>query len=702
MTRGVLPGPRPVWRRRPAGQAGLTLVELLLALVISGVVIVPLGAWTVSALGGQATTRTQLDAANGTGLLTTWFTRDVTSASAVTAATSSDCTGGGGGSGAGTVTVVGITRAGAAATRVFYRLAPADGDAGRTSLWRRQCDPAGGLVDAIEVYPNLVPRGAAITCPDTAGSGAADPCAVDANRQVQLTLTPVAASELTVRATRRTDSASIGLAPGAGIPPTPDITVNQLSGYRDSEFVMDASASVGRAGATISSVTWSFPVDAPCTAADGTTTTLVGPVGKDTKVRCRFSPTAGGSGGASVAVTVTVTDSRGTSNTASTSLAIQNRFPSAEADGPTSAVARGVAFTLDASRSSDPDSSDPAQLRYDWDLGDDLPDGQRFLSGRTVSATVPTSALGGPRQVTLTVTDSAGAKDQAVVTVELDGGQSTGSVVLTPAPVVVGGGRAPRVGTVGPGLPPVSVTFTPQIPVPPGGTGWRLTRADGSEVTLDCSDPATCTHRFGEDDAGVYSVVRLSGADASEPVTFRVNRAPTAAISVTAQAGTVPRIISFDSAGSTDADGTVLARRWNFGFFDNWLSSDPAPTQSFTAAGTYLVTLQVIDDDGAVGTATRVVTVGAAPAAPPGPNFAGWDLVWDAVPGAQGYTVSLDYGSCGTPGVVTVAVPVSPLPRIAVVPPSARCGTAGTVLATVAVRANDQTGPPSSPAGSSG
>ncbi|MFZ4518955.1 MAG: PKD domain-containing protein [Microthrixaceae bacterium] len=694
--------PRPSVRRRTTGQAGLTLVELLLALVISGVVMVPLGAWAVSALGGQTTTRTQLEAANGTGLVTTWFTRDVTSASTVTAATASDCTGGGGGSGAGTTTVVGITRAGSSATRVFYRLAPADADASRTGLWRRACDPSGALIEAIEVYPNLAPGGAAVTCPDTAGSGAPDPCAVDANRQVQLTLSPADTRQVTVRATRRTDSSSIGTGPAAGIPPTPDITVNQLSGYRDSEFVMDASASVGRAGATISSVTWSFPNDAPCTAGDGTTTTLVGPVPKDAKVRCRFSPTVSGSGGASVAVTVTVTDSRGTSNTASTSLAIQNRFPSAAADGPTAGVARGVAFTLDASRSFDPDTADPAQLRYDWDLGDDLPDAERFLSGRTVSATVPTSALGGPRQVTLTVTDTAGAKDQAVVTVQIDGGQDTAAVVVTPAPVNVGGGRAPRVGTVGPGLPALSVAFTPQVPIPPGGTGWRLTRADGTEVALNCADPATCTHQFGESDAGVYSIVRLSGADASAPVTFRVNRAPTADIAVTAQAGTVPRIITFDSAGSTDADGTVLARRWNFGFFNNWLSSDPAPTQSFTAAGTYVVTLEVIDDDGAATTATRVVTVGSTPAAPAAPNFAGWDLVWDAVPGAQSYSVSVDYGSCGSPGVVTVAVPASPTPRISVVPPSVRCGTAGTVLATVAVRANDLTGPPSSPAGTSG
>jgi energy-coupling factor transporter ATP-binding protein EcfA2 len=54
----------------------------------------------------------------------------------------------------------------------------------------------------------------------------------------------------------------------------------------------------------------------------------------------------------------------------------------------------------------------------------------RIVTGRTPSVTLPTSAQGGARQISLTVTDAAGAKDQTVLTVTFDGGQDAGAVVI--------------------------------------------------------------------------------------------------------------------------------------------------------------------------------------------------------------------------------------------------------------------------------
>jgi PKD repeat protein len=60
---------------------------------------------------------------------------------------------------------------------------------------------------------------------------------------------------------------------------------------------------------------------------------------------------------------------------------------------------------------------------------------------------------------------------------------------------------------------------------------------------------------------------------------------------------------------STDSDGTVVAWNWNFG--DGGTSTLQNPVHTYTAAGTYNVTLTVTDDDGAQTPITKPVTVTA-------------------------------------------------------------------------------------------
>jgi len=60
---------------------------------------------------------------------------------------------------------------------------------------------------------------------------------------------------------------------------------------------------------------------------------------------------------------------------------------------------------------------------------------------------------------------------------------------------------------------------------------------------------------------------------------------------------------------STDTDGTVSAWLWNFG--DGTTSSDQNPSRTYTAAGTYAVSLTVTDDDGATSGTSKNVTVTA-------------------------------------------------------------------------------------------
>jgi carboxypeptidase T len=78
--------------------------------------------------------------------------------------------------------------------------------------------------------------------------------------------------------------------------------------------------------------------------------------------------------------------------------------------------------------------------------------------------------------------------------------------------------------------------------------------------------------------------------------------APTANFSVATSALTA----TFTDS-STDTDGSIVSRSWNFG--DSASSTATSPSHTYAAAGTYTVTLTVTDDSGLTNTKSQSVTV---------------------------------------------------------------------------------------------
>lgn len=189
---------------------------------------------------------------------------------------------------------------------------------------------------------------------------------------------------------------------------------------------------------------------------------------------------------------------------------------------------------------------------------------------------------------------------------------------LTAAEVVAhyraGGGKLPNA------LPTASFTstaanltasFDASASTDPDGTvaayAWDF--GDGATGT-----GRTATHAFAA--AGSYPVTLTVTDDAggtattsqTVTVTRPANVAPTAGFTATATGLSV----AVDGSTSSDPDGTVAAYSWNYG--DGTPAGTGATaTHTYAAAGTYVVTLQVTDDQGATAVTARSVTVVVPP-----------------------------------------------------------------------------------------
>ena len=106
--------------------------------------------------------------------------------------------------------------------------------------------------------------------------------------------------------------------------------------------------------------------------------------------------------------------------------------------------------------------------------------------------------------------------------------------------------------------------------------------------------------------AGTATITVKSQADntktATSTITVNQNHAPTAVITSTPASGTAPLNVSFSAANSTDPDAGdyILGFDWDFGD-GSTKSTSNAPTHTYTTAGTYTVSLKVMDNHNLYG-----------------------------------------------------------------------------------------------------
>lgn len=360
-------------------------------------------------------------------------------------------------------------------------------------------------------------------------------------------------------------------------------------------------------------------------------------------------------------VTLTVTDGNGGSSTATTTVTVTNRAPTAHAGGPYSG-ARNEPLAFNAAGSSDPDGD---ALTYAWDFGDGstgegvspahaysslgtftvsltVTDGADTSAPVTATVTVvnrdPVAAAGGPysgyRNTPIAFNGSASTDpdgDSLTHEWQFPGGATAAGVAAShsfaelgeyPVTLVVSDANG------GTHQSTITVTIVNRAPVAHGNGSYTSARnvpiefvvigedADGDALTYswDFGDGTTGTgttptHAYAARGSYTATVTAHDGMVASAPFTAVViieNSLPTAHAGGPYTGTRLDQIV-FNGAGSSDPDGDTLQYRWDLG--DNTVGYGVTTARTFSAVGTFTVSLVVNDGQGDSAPHTSTVTI---------------------------------------------------------------------------------------------
>jgi PKD repeat protein len=327
------------------------------------------------------------------------------------------------------------------------------------------------------------------------------------------------------------------------------------------------------------------------------------------------SPTHTYAAAGTYTVSLTVTDTSNLTSTATTSVTITAKPPVANAGGPYTGVP-DVAVNFNGSGSSDPQGE---TLTYAWSFGDST-------TGTGASPT-HTYTAAGTYTVSLTVTDTSNLTSTATTT-----------ATLTAQPPVANAG--------GPytGLPGVAVSFNGSASTDPQSEALTYAWSFGDSTT---GTGATPMHAYTA--AGTYTV-SLTVTDTSNLTSTATTSATITAQPPVANAGGpytgLPGVaVNFNGSGSTDPQGEALTYAWSFG--DSTTGTGATPMHTYTAAGTYTVSLTVADTSSLTSTATTSATISA-----PGPVIGGIVMSGNqAISGSHVYLFAANTSGYGMPSL---------------------------------------------------
>jgi PKD repeat protein len=324
-----------------------------------------------------------------------------------------------------------------------------------------------------------------------------------------------------------------------------------------------------------------------------------------------------------VVLTVTVNAGAATStvtSTATITVNVVNQAPVADFVASPRAGTAPLTVSLDASNAVDPDGTITV---YTWDLGD----------GATASGMQVTHIYEavGKYIVGLTVQDDVGEVGRSSTTITVS--EPEQPEPENPEPENPNPTPTPPDPTPLPNQAPV-VVFN-AIPATGAAPLTVFLDASASEdvdssissYAWDLGDGNTAAGVSIEHiytDTGSYTVTLTvtddQGATAQATQTVNViaetvgNEAPVAVFTAEPTQGQAPLTVVFDGRGSSDVDGSITAYAWTFG--DGESAVGTQVEHSYEDGGDYTVTLTVVDDDGAIGTATADITVTAVNQAP--------------------------------------------------------------------------------------
>jgi parallel beta-helix repeat protein len=287
-----------------------------------------------------------------------------------------------------------------------------------------------------------------------------------------------------------------------------------------------------------------------------------------------------------------------------------------------------LAVTADASASTDTDGTPIAGYRFDF--------GDGTVVGPQPGATAGhTYTRAGSFTVTVTVTDTAGLSSTATRTVTVTDLAPAAALTVSPSS----------------GTAPLEVTADASASTDPDATpiaSYRFDFGDGSD-SVGPQASAIASHTYtGPGTYTVTATVKDTAGQASTATrTVRVaseggDAAPVAALTVQPSSGDAPLAVTADASDSTDTDATPI-ESYTFDFGDGTaVGPQPGPTAShtYTAPGSYTVTVTVADSAGLKGTASAPVAVTAASNLISNPGFEASLTGWNTSASAAGVSLA--------------------------------------------------------------